>query len=52
MPCGDLNEKEIKKSRDICIHVIDFLVAQTEKNLPAMQEMLAKSLGWEGPLDK
>ena len=28
------------------------LVAQTVKNLPAMQETRVRSLGWEGPLAK
>ena len=28
------------------------LVAQLVKNLPAMQETWAPSLGWEGPLEK
>ena len=28
------------------------LVAQTVKNLPAMQEMLVPSLGWEDPLEE
>ena len=28
------------------------LVAQTVKNLPAMQETRAQSLGWEDPLKK
>ena len=28
------------------------LVAQTVKNLPAMQEMQVQSLGWEDPLEK
>ena len=28
------------------------LVAQTEKNLPAMQETWVPSLGWEDPLEK
>ena len=28
------------------------LVAQTVKNLPAMQEMWIRSLGWEDPLEK
>ena len=27
-------------------------VAQTVKNLPAMQETWVQSLGWEGPLEK
>ena len=30
----------------------DSLVAQTVKNLPAMQEMRVWSLGWEDPLEK
>ena len=28
------------------------LVAQTVKNLPAMQEIWVQSLGWEDPLEK
>ena len=28
------------------------LVAQMEKNLPAMQEIWAQSLGWEDPLEE
>ena len=28
------------------------LVAQLVKNLPAMQEILVRILGWEGPLEK
>ena len=28
------------------------LVAQTEKNLPAMQETWVRSLGWEDPIEK
>ena len=28
------------------------LVVQAVKNLPAMQEIWVKSLGWEGPLEK
>ena len=28
------------------------MVAQTVKNLPAMQETWVQSLGWEDPLDK
>ena len=31
---------------------MDSLVAQTVKNLPAMLETLARSLGWEDPLEK
>ena len=29
-----------------------FLVTQTVKNLPAMQETWVQSLGWEDPLEK
>ena len=29
-----------------------FLVAQTVKNLSAMQDTQVQSLGWEGPLEK
>ena len=32
-------------------HIL-FLVAQTVKSLPAMQETLVGSLGWEDPLEK
>ena len=31
---------------------MDFLVVQTVKNLPAMQEIQVRSLGWEDPLEK
>ena len=31
---------------------LDFLVAQTVKNLPAVQETRVWSLGWEDPLEK
>ena len=30
----------------------DFLVAQTVRNLPAVQETQVQSLGWEDPLEK
>ena len=29
-----------------------FLIAQSVKNLPAMQETLVRFLGWEDPLEK
>ena len=29
-----------------------FLIAQLVKNLPAMQEILVRFLGWEDPLEK
>ena len=32
--------------------LLDSLVAQTVKNLPAMQEIRLRSLGWEDPLEK
>ena len=31
---------------------VTFLVAQLVNNLPAMQEILVQSLGWEDPLEK
>ena len=33
-------------------HIITSLVAQTAKNLPAMQETWVRSLGGEDPLEK
>ena len=41
----------------ICIYLVNkkiwaSLVAQMEKNLPAMQETQVQSLGWENPLEK
>ena len=36
-----------------CVHIgWASLVAQTIKNLPAMQETQVQSLGWEDPLEK
>ena len=52
MLCGDLNGKEVKKRGAVCIHRTDSLVAQTVKNLPAMQETHVPSLGQEDPLEK
>ena len=49
---GHLNGKQIQKRGDICIHRADFLVAQTAKNLPAMQETWVRSPGWKEPLRK
>ena len=34
-----------------CPYILASLVAQTVKNLPAMQETQVQSLGWEGPLE-
>ena len=36
----------------MCIQYWASLVAQTVKNLPAMQETWVLSLGWEDPLEK
>ena len=37
----------------ICLFPLGLsLVAQTAKNLPAMQETRVRSLGWEDPLEK
>ena len=44
--------RKSKKRGDICIHKADSLVAQTVKNLPAMQETQVRSLGREDPLEK
>ena len=33
-------------------HLDSFLVAQTAKNLPPIQETQVQSLGWEDPLEK
>ena len=33
-------------------HLFDSLVAQTVKNLPAVQETWVRSLSWEDPLEK
>ena len=36
----------------IQVHTRASLVAQTVKHLPAVQETLVQSLGWEDPLEK
>ena len=41
----------IKISREILI-TSNSLVAQMAKHLPAMQETLVQSLGWDDPLEK
>ena len=33
-------------------YILYFLVAQSVKNLPAVQETQVRSLGWEDPLEK
>ena len=35
-----------------CVVVRTFLIAQSVKNLPAMQETRIRTLGWEDPLEK
>ena len=47
-------EKNVKKNVCICItyHKWASLVAQSVKNLPAVQETQVRSLGWEDPLKK
>ena len=36
----------------VSVGIIDFLVAQMVKNLPAMWETCVGSLGWEDPLEE
>ena len=36
----------------MCVHGRASLVAQTVKNLPAVQEIQVRSLGWEDHLEK
>ena len=35
-----------------CTFVLNLLVDQSVRNLPATQQMRVQSLGWEDPLDK
>ena len=44
------SQKAIVLVKD-CPYILASLVAQTVKNLPAMQETQVQSLGWEGPLE-
>ena len=37
---------------EMCQNMEDSLIAQTVKNLPAMQETQVRFLGWEDPLEK
>ena len=37
---------------NISKNLMDFPIAQMVKNLPAMQEIWVRSLGWEDPLEK
>ena len=36
----------------VCLGLWESLVAETVKNLPAMQETQVQPLGWEDPLEK
>ena len=36
----------------MCLYIWVSFVAQTEKNLPAMQETWVQSLSWDDPLEK
>ena len=42
---------QLSNSATICLYQAS-LVAQTVKNLPAMQDTRVRSLGWEDPLEK
>ena len=50
--CSDLLTGLDAPVLDISPGFQDTLVAQTVKNLPAMQETRVRSLGWEDPLEK
>ena len=47
---GQINRKKADRCLITCIQAS--LVAQTVKNLPAMQETQVRFLGWEDPLEK
>ena len=38
--------------QELCVEIRASLVAQSVKNLPAVQEIQVRSLGWEDPLEK
>ena len=46
-----INTKKSENSNHILL-ILWKLVAQTVKNLPAMQETWVQSLGWEDPLEE
>ena len=48
---GEYISKIASMKHDLC-ESAGFPVAQTIKNLPAMQETWVQSLGWEDPLEK
>ena len=47
-----MNLKSTLKNKHNQTWIQASLVAQTVKNLPAMQEIQVQSLGWEDPLEK
>ena len=47
-----LQDKGTTHPFEECLPLRASLVAQTVKNLPAMQETQVRSLGWEDPLEK
>ena len=44
--------REVQEKGDICMHMVDLLVAQLVKNPPVMRETWVQSLGWKDPLEK
>ena len=50
---GQVSPQDSGEVRYLLVYIPDHrLMAQMEKNLPAMQETVAQSLGWEDPLEK
>ena len=49
---GSVPRNEVSELFEIIVSLGVFLVAQTVKNLPAIQETQEWSLGWEDPLEK
>ena len=44
--------REVQEKGDICMHMVDLLVAQLVKNPPVMRETWVQSLVWEDLLEK
>ena len=49
---GKFEMARVELKRSNCEETQASMVAQMEKNLPAMLGMWARSLGWEDPLEK
>ena len=49
---GEEDRRGFGGEEDLGRHISRTLIAQLVKNLPAMQETLVLSLGWEDPLEK